>query len=236
MMLSFEAASDAGRVREDNEDRWNARAEAGLFVVADGMGGHLGGEVAAQICVEVLPVLLLKSMQQPLLEQLCGALIETSQRVHQAAQNPEFAGMGAALVALWIQPESGQACIAHLGDSRAYLWRDGQLEPLTRDHSLVELMIQSGDLTPEAALNHPARHQVTQFCGMDGQASPDARELQLQPGDRVLLCSDGVCRELSDAQLARLCGEDEAAAAIVQAAVEAGGRDNATALVVTLTE
>lgn len=239
MTTAFQAASDAGCVREHNEDRWNAQEEAGIFVVADGMGGHAAGEVAARICVEALPVLLHQAAasraEQFCAEQLQAAIVKTSRRVREAAQNPEFGGMGAALVALWVEPASDgcRAYIGHLGDCRAYLWRDGQLEALTRDHSLVELMLQSGDLTPEAALTHPSRHQITQFCGMDGTALPDVRELQLRPGDKVLLCSDGVCNELDEAQLSRLCAQEAAATAIVQAALEAGGRDNATALIVS---
>ena len=245
--FTFHGTSETGRVREQNEDCFGVDEEMGLFVVADGMGGHAAGEIAAQIAVQVLPRLLRdKVSEQPdgaaeisREAMLQNAMREVSERIRDAAQKPEFAGMGATCVALWVHPSTTKSTseasitVAHLGDSRAYLWREGAFQRLTRDHSLVELMIESGDLTPQEAVNHSSRNQVTRFCGMDGEALPDVFETEVKNGDRFLLCTDGVVRELDHEKLALLMGVHEyscAAQNIVAAAVEAGGRDNATAL------
>lgn len=248
--FTFSGASETGRVRAQNEDCFGIDEELGLFVVADGMGGHAAGEIASRIAVQVLPRLLRDALsQQPdgapetLLK---NAMREVSERIREAAQKPEFAGMGATLVALWVasrgdstrgasEGQTPSVVIAHLGDSRAYLGREGRLELLTRDHSLVELMIESGDLTPQEAATHPSRHQVTRFCGMDGEALPDARSVEIRSGDRFLFCTDGVINELDEDKIASLMGAHEyscIAQNVVAASVEAGGRDNATAVCV----
>ena len=207
-----------------------------LFVVADGMGGHAAGEVAAQIVVEALPQALREQLAaRPEVEPaaiLYSALVTTSKAVSDEAVRSDLIGMGAVVVALWIYGDA--AFIGHLGDCRAYLMNSEQIELLTRDHSLVELLIESGDITPQEAKTHPSRHQITRFCGMSGGVLPEVSPIDLPANGRILLCSDGVTNELSDDELRQLCaGEIESSAShIVAAAVEAGGRDNATAMVV----
>lgn len=234
-----EAASDAGRVRETNEDRFGID-DRGLWIVADGLGGHVAGEVAAQIAVETLGENLEKELAGASDSELASvsaleialqrALQATSRHAFEMSQeNREWTGMGATVVALWIV--GNRAFVAHLGDSRAYLWRD-ELMKITTDHSLIELLVESGDLTREESKTHPMRHQITRFCGMEGEALADASSREVQNGDAFLLCSDGVSNELGDEELVQLLASQATAAQIVAAAVEAGGRDNATALIV----
>lgn len=232
----WSAASNAGKVRANNEDRWGVDEALQLFLVADGMGGHAAGEVAAQIVVETLPRALREQVaahpEAQSADVLHGALVKTSQAVTEEARQTDLVGMGATVVVFWVN--QGAALVGHLGDSRAYLWGQEQIELLTRDHSLVELLVESGDITPQEAQTHPMRHQITRFCGMSGEALPEVRSVELPIGARILLCCDGVTNELSDDELKQLCAGEyqESANRIVASAVEAGGRDNATALII----
>lgn len=235
--LHCEAASDVGRMRASNEDRFGVDEAHALFVVADGMGGHVAGEVAAQIVVDSLGAALgdARKNASPSEAALQEALERVSDSVFaRSSENPEWSGMGTTAVALWIV--DNQAYVAHLGDSRAYLWRDGSLRPLTRDHSLVELLLESGDISSEQAETHPMRHQITRFCGMKSTPTADVSRHELRASDLFLLASDGVTGELSDLALAQLLQKDATAQAIVSAAVEAGGRDNATAVIVRVSQ
>ncbi|MDI7278161.1 MAG: SpoIIE family protein phosphatase, partial [Anaerolineae bacterium] len=141
---------------------------------------------------------------------------------------------GATVAAAWLR--GGQAHLAHMGDSRIYLYRQGRLSQQTEDHSVVALLLRSGEITPEEARRHPARHQITRHVGMEGEVYADVRTIQLEPGDRLLLCTDGLTGPLDDERVAALLaehGDPEAACrALVAAANAAGGADNITALVV----
>jgi protein phosphatase len=236
--------TDRGRLRPENQDRWFADDRRGLFIVADGMGGGPAGGVAAQIVVDALPPLLAQgladasSLEEPDAIPAVRAILEhLSDRIRAETRGqPGLAGMGATVVLAIVR--GGQAVIAHMGDSRAYLCRNGRLARLTRDHSLIELLLECGEITPEQAADHPARGQVTRFVGMPEASLPEARLVPLKPGDRLLLCTDGLSGMVGDAGLLSILDEtpeaSQACRRLIAAANEAGGKDNITALIVAL--
>ncbi len=240
--ITHAGLTDRGRVRQRNEDRWLADADLGLFVVSDGMGGECAGELAAQIVIETLPLLLRQALADisdlsdlQVIEQARGVLADLSHHVrHESQGQPGLDGMGATVVLTLIRDQT--ALIAHMGDSRAYLFRDGRLEQLTRDHSLVQLLLDCGEITPAEAVHHPSRGQLTRFIGMTGEPLPEARVLELHSGDRLLLCSDGLTGMLTDDEVRTILTENvsptTACERLVAAANAAGGRDNLTAVIV----
>jgi protein phosphatase len=221
------AGTDTGRQRRANEDSHLARAP--LFVVADGMGGAQAGEVASRIAIE--------SFQDGLQDAAAPetALAELTQRanahIHELSHsNAEQAGMGTTLTAIYVGEL--EISIAHVGDSRAYRLRDGVLERLTEDHSLVDELLRQGRLTPEEALEHPQRSVITRALGPEGVVEVDTRSYSARDGDVYLLCSDGLTTMLAEDRLAELllahASLREAGEALIAAANEAGGRDNIT--------
>jgi protein phosphatase len=240
--MRFGAATNVGQVRRNNEDAWFADAEAGLFVVADGMGGQQAGELAAKMVVEALPKLLahrlarlFRPRPRALRYWLPKVLSQLSLAVWQAAQcHLKLRGMGSTVVLALVR--DGRVHVAHLGDSRAYFLRHGAMLRLTDDHSVVAVLLRAGIITPEEALLHPARGAITRFIGMEQPAEPDVCTLEPHGGDRLLLCSDGLNGMLSDQEIADLLAAHDdpqrAAEALVTAANAAGGFDNVTALVV----
>lgn len=240
--LTAAGLTDQGRVRQQNEDHWFADEEQGVFLVSDGMGGRVAGELASRIVVEVFPSFLLQRLQDiphlfsPAAQEIVlSALSELSKMIHlESSKRPDFFGMGATVVLGIIR--NAHALIAHIGDSRAYLFRDQQLEPLTKDHSLVQILIDMGQLKPEDVATHPARSQITQFVGMKGSVVPETRVVPLHPEDRLLLCSDGLTGMVTDAAIAEILrthtDQDMACQALIEAANAAGGKDNITVIVV----
>lgn len=237
------AVSDVGMLRDVNQDSYLASGV--LAAVADGMGGHRGGEVASQIAVETL----VASFTPPTFEQLTGAVkAANAEIIAQAAVAPELHGMGTTLCAIAVipatNPDAARAAgvaehllgIVNVGDSRLYRLYDGALEQLTEDHSLVESMVRQGRLTREEADVHPQRNIVTRALGVADLVDVDAFTLAPQANARFLLCSDGLFNEVADEAIATILGSiadpDEAAQALVVAANGNGGRDNITTLVV----
>ena len=221
--------TDTGRQRRMNED--NAFARAPLFAVADGMGGAQAGEVAAQVAVDVLEHGLPDGPGSEE-ERLAGLVREANVRIHQLSRtNPEMAGMGTTMTAAYLADDD-ELAIAHVGDSRLYCVRDGKLTRLTRDHSLVEELVQEGKLTPQEADEHPQRSIITRALGNEGEVVVDHMTWRAQAGDVYLICSDGLTSMIPEAQVADLLGAHadlrRAARALVDAANAAGGRDNIT--------
>src|SRR5438309_6117180 len=221
-------ATDVGRVREINEDRFLID-DARLFAVADGVGGHQAGEVASQAAVETLR----DSFTEPTTEALVEAVEQANRAVWDMAEaNAEQRGMGTTLTALALVDEQGEERLAvvNVGDSRAYLFQQNELEQLTEDHSLVEQLVREGQLTPEEAHVHPQRSIITRALGLDPDVEVDNWELAPAAGDRILLCSDGLTNEVSDDRIAsvlrRLADPDDAARELVRLAKANGGNDN----------
>lgn len=239
---SFSAGrSDPGRVRSTNQDAWSADREGRLFVVADGMGGHAGGEEASRLAIESVRRYILDrwnaDLNSPSL--LKAALLEANDEIlaDQLAHR-ERAEMGTTLT-LALYRHNEWWC-AHVGDSRLYLWRNGRLEQLTQDHTWVARAVEIGELTPDQARVHPWRHVLMQCLGREDLGSMDVFQLQLTDEDILLLCSDGLSEELTDPAIATVLEQgqsiDQSAETLVEAAKLAGGRDNITVLLVKLQE
>jgi PPM family protein phosphatase len=227
--------TDTGRQRRDNED--NAFARAPVFVVADGMGGAQAGEVASKIATETFEKGLPDSGSPE--ERLAERVREANHQIHELSRTDrERAGMGTTLTAAYVDDTS--VAIAHVGDSRAYLFRDGTLERLTQDHSLVEELVRQGKLTPEQAAGHPQRSIITRALGPEASVEVDTWTYPVRAGDILLLCSDGLTTMISEDRVAEILGEagslDGAADALIDAANEAGGRDNITVVLFRLEE
>jgi protein phosphatase len=241
--LAFCGLSDRGKVREKNEDSWFADADLGFFMVADGMGGRPGGALASDIVKQTLPPLIRNGLSgHPRADaETAGKIIRTAVADLSASvrvsgeKKTGYLGMGATVVAAWVG-EEGTAIVVNLGDSRAYLYRNGNLTQISRDHSVTQILIENGEITPAQAADHPSRSQVTRYVGMEGEALPDLAYVPLQPGDRLLLCSDGLSSFVPAERLKKIVASVAGPRAIcrnlVDAANEAGGGDNITALVV----
>ena len=222
--------SDIGKVREINEDSAWMNPEAGIYCVADGMGGHLAGEVASRMAVEAVEALAQEQRPAGILK-LDAMMEQANARILEHARtHPECSGMGTTLSVLWFR--DGYGFIAHVGDSRIYRYRGGVLSQMTMDHSLVAEMVRCRILTPEQARNHPRRNIITRALGTAGDNEPELLIAQQQPGDVWLLCSDGLSGVLEDGEMTRCLKEsaslEEAGDALIAAALEAGGPDNVT--------
>ena len=255
MRLRVGAGTDLGHVRELNEDVFMMRPDQGLFVVCDGMGGAPAGEVASQVAaasiVEQLSDERLSDEDPsamgeesdgraylPQTSRLGEAVRRSNQVLYdQAQQDPRQTGMGTTVVGAWI--ESYIASVAHVGDSRAYLWHDDRLEPLTRDHSLVEAQILAGVLDRESAAEFEHQNVLIRVLGREPDVEVELTEVAVQTGDYRLLCSDGLTRMVSEPAVActilserdpqRICD------CLIDAAKKNGGADNITVVVVEVT-
>lgn len=236
--MRVDAASDVGRVRARNEDAWLWRrlGAAELLAVADGLGGHQAGDVASRLALEALAEALGDAGPGALRRQrLEAAFHRANEAVWQAAQRrPDWSGMGTTLTAALV--EAGELTVAHVGDSRAYLWRGGSLRQLTSDHSLVRALVERGALSEEEAERLPERHILTRAVGTAPEVEVDVVELRLEPGDRLLLATDGLTAALSLEQVVELLaqGGDRPAQRLVEAANRGGAPDNVTVLVAEL--
>ncbi len=227
------AGTDTGRQRRANEDSLLARSP--LFVVADGMGGAQAGEVASRIAVESFRNGLEDAAEPEL--ALSTLALAANTRIHELSHsNAEQAGMGTTLTAVYVGER--EVAIAHVGDSRVYCLRDGELLRLTDDHSLVDELVRQGRLTPEEAIEHPQRSVITRALGPELEVEVDTRSFDGRDGDVYLLCSDGLTTMVEEAQLTALLLAHprlkDAGEALVAAANEAGGRDNITVVLLRL--
>jgi len=246
MNMTLEAAglSDVGTCRSNNEDSFQCCREQGIFVVCDGMGGAAAGEIASRMASEcVAKALCTKENSKPSSDDateaaMVEAIANANRKIYERAQrDAETLGMGTTIVAAQVAP--GIVHLAHVGDSRCYLWRKGGMELLTQDHSLVGEQVRLGNLSPEEAENSPYRNVITRALGTQLTVMTEYQRLQVFKGDVLLLCSDGLTRELNDDEIAAVLaraanGEDLDAAcrALVERANEAGGRDNITCVLV----
>jgi protein phosphatase len=227
------AATDTGRQRRANEDSLLARSP--LFVVADGMGGAQAGEVASRLAVDVFEEGLGATTEPE--SGLAARAGAANARIHELSHsNAEHAGMGTTLTAVYVAPE--EIAIAHVGDSRAYRLRAGELMRLTDDHSLVDELMRQGKITPEEAVDHPQRSVITRALGPEPSVEVDTRSYSARAGDVYLLCSDGLTTMLPEKHVAELMrshpGLRDAGEALIAAANEAGGRDNITVVLFRL--
>jgi PPM family protein phosphatase len=227
--------TDTGLQRRANEDSLLARSP--LFVVADGMGGAQAGEVASRLAVESFSNGLGNPARPE--EQLAANALAANARIHELSQsNAEHAGMGTTLTAVYVGAE--EVAIAHVGDSRAYCLRDGELLRLTDDHSLVDELIREGRLTPEEAEEHPQRSIITRALGPEENVEVDTRSFRARSGDIYLLCSDGLTAMVPEARLAEILRDGtrlhDTGEALIAEANRAGGRDNITVILLRLEE
>ena len=248
--------SHPGRVRKGNEDAVEASLASGAFVVCDGMGGAAAGEVASRLAVtEFLKSLAPSREASPRTPtpdiRLEHAIHAANQAVYgYSRKSPELQGMGTTLVALLLQPPQAEPLssltLAHVGDSRCYLFRGGVLTQLTLDHSLVEEQLRLGEITQDEADRHPMRNIITRAVGSQPQVAPDIQHLDPRPGDLYLLASDGLTRELSDADIAatlkraasrssgRPLNLKNVTKTLIDEANDAGGNDNITVLLLQI--
>ncbi|MEX0271012.1 Stp1/IreP family PP2C-type Ser/Thr phosphatase [Leptolyngbyaceae cyanobacterium UHCC 1019] len=231
--------TDVGIVRRVNQDDYYIDPEGRFFIVADGMGGHAGGEEASHLATQTIQTYLenywhTAESSKTILEQ---ALLEANQAIiNDQQQHPERGDMGTTVVVLLFRDE--QPLCAHIGDSRLYRLRGAKLDQITEDHTWVALAIRMGEISPDQGRVHPWRHVLAQCLGREDLRQIDIQPVQIQPSDRLLLCSDGLTEELSDQVIAsqlksiRVC--EKAAAALINAAKEHGGRDNITVIVLSI--
>lgn len=222
--------TDVGRVRKQNEDAAYMDEERGIYVVADGMGGHLAGEVASQMAIDAI-----KHMAQRHHAASISVLRDTVCTAHEAIfaharKNQNCSGMGTTISAMW---RGGRYMyIAHVGDSRIYRLRGGELEQITQDHSLVEELVRARIITRAEARNHPRRNIITRALGTPGENAPDMLATDVKKGDLWLLCSDGLTGMVSDEEITDVLTGDESldikADTLIKMALAAGGRDNVT--------
>lgn len=220
-----------------NEDSYALAPEIGLYLVADGMGGHTAGQVASQLAAKraVDAVMELGPREVTPLECLRNAVSVANQSIYDHAQeNPEFAGMGTTLVA--ILTARGRVSLAHVGDSRAYLVRQGKIRQLTDDHSVVGELLRRREISEEAAREHPHRHVLTRALGVRQLVEPDLAELTPAVGDVFVLCSDGLTGHVEDDEIAKtVTGDtdlDMACESLIRLANQRGGKDNVTVVLV----
>jgi serine/threonine protein phosphatase PrpC len=234
-------ASDVGRVRKGNEDAFLLDEARGVFLVADGMGGHAAGEIASAIATRAVGDTLLDGVDRGLPpDDLALSMVDSFRAADHAiakhvATHPDTAGMGTTVTAMVLRPD-GTYRMGHIGDSRAYLLRDGQMAQLSRDHTWVQREVDEGRLTPSAARKHPYSHILTRALGADSSDDPELQGGELCAGDRLLLCSDGLTGMVTDAALSRILQDDSApderVRQMIAAANRRGGRDNITAIIV----
>ena len=221
--------TDIGKLRRQNEDAAWFDEDRAVFAVADGMGGHLAGEVASRMAIEAVQRMA-RENERPGIAALREAVACAHETILAHAQdNIECAGMGTTLSVLWLG--ENYAYIAHVGDSRIYRLREGSLTQITQDHSLVEELVRAGLITREQARTHPRRNIITRALGTHGENEPDLLVTDVQDGDVFLLCTDGLTGMVPDDEIERTlrdCGIEAAADRLLALALDAGGRDNVT--------
>lgn len=252
MKIEFFGLTDVGRKREKNEDSLFVDGELGLFMVADGMGGHLGGEFASRIAVKTVSETLQQLLKDPEAtlslnlgfdrtdygEMLKYAIRVASHRIfEEASKNPNLRGMGTTTVALLIQ--NGKGYIAHVGDSRAYLVREKTIQQLTHDHSLVAEQLRAGFITAEEVKNHKFRNIITRSVGFQSDVDVDLFVRDIESGDHFVLCSDGLTNMVDNEDVCKLTYNQDpkmACQQLIELANQKGGDDNISIVIVKTME
>lgn len=250
MKIISSGKTDPGKKRVNNEDAFLTNDEARLYVVADGMGGHEGGEVASRILVETFSLAASRLLSEepqaasprlpggmdPRLVVLRDAVVLSNEKIlRAAATNPALSGMGSTVTALHVWQD--RAYVAHVGDSRAYLLRSNDLRQLTNDHSLVAEQMRAGRLTPDQARLSPQRHIITRAVGIGEEVLIDQVRLAVRQNDTFFLCTDGLTEHVGDQEIAVILSDpapDSAARRLIQTANDGGGADNITVVVVKI--
>ena len=233
----FKGLTDPGLLRSVNQDNFYIDPDGRFFIVADGMGGHAGGQEASLIATQTVKEHLENGWdpETSSYEILEEAIIKANEGILEDQQNnPERGEMGTTVVVVLFRGE--QPLKAHVGDSRLYRLREGQLEQITEDHTWVARALKMGDIEPQQAKTHPWRHVLFQCLGRKDTHKPEIAKLDIQTGDRLLLCSDGLTEEVADDAIEEIFKQNESceniAENLIEAAKEAGGSDNITVVIV----
>ena len=233
--MTYYTRTHIGLVRKKNEDCcFAAEVSSGFFaIVADGMGGHSGGEVASGIVIDTARALLFNKAPHCLDQDDIRELLTQANRnvLEKAGENKALKGMGSTATLVFIC--GTKAIIGHVGDSRAYLFRDAQLSQLTKDHSYVQMLVENGYITQEEALVHPHRNIITRAIGTENDLEPDVWTDELKANDVLLLCSDGLSNAVCDEKIAEILRENipDAADRLIEASLAAGGPDNVSVVI-----
>jgi serine/threonine protein phosphatase PrpC len=220
-------------VRELNEDAYLERPDLGLWLVADGMGGHFAGDVASQMVVSAMQELEPPKSMSHFVDMVERQLVETNTRLRDYAEREETHTIGSTVVALLVRGE--HAVCLWAGDSRMYRYRDGRLEQISQDHALVEELVERGVLTPEQAIDHPHGNLVTRAVGAADQLFLDVEIISIQAGDVFILCSDGLEKEVAEEEMSGMladCDANRLSHALLERALAYGARDNVTVITV----
>lgn len=231
--------TDVGKVRQRNEDMADVDAKRGVYVLADGMGGHPAGNVASKTAVVALIKHLANKGTRDRPSKLRESILVANRAVLQLAEtDPSMHGMGTTVCVVWLS--QARAYIAHIGDSRIYVLRGGEIHQVTRDHTVVRELIERGELTEDSIEAQRMGHILTQAVGLDPNVEPDLGMIPPQVGDVFLMCSDGLSDIVDDPVMAEIVSGapslDDAAKGLVQAALDNGGHDNVTVLLVKVEE
>jgi len=236
MKARFAGLTDPGLLRPVNQDNYYTDPDGRFFIVADGMGGHAGGQEASQLATKAIQTHLGECWNSPIssAELLEQAIDKANDDIIEDQQaNPERSDMGTTAVVVIFRKK--QCWFGHVGDSRIYRLRNSQLEQITEDHTWVAKAMKAGDISPDQARNHPWRHVLSQCLGRKDLHQVDVQTIDVQPKDRLLLCSDGLTEELPDDLIANYlqpsANEEEAAKKLIEAAKKNGGRDNITVVI-----
>ena len=247
MAWAGEGHTDKGLVRYSNQDSFSLNNSLSFWIIADGMGGHAGGDIASRLAVETIESFLTHHFESQTLPKdiipfpslLSNSMSSANQAIQDyVSQHPHFQGMGTTVVVVYISPLSPmKAVLAHVGDSRAYLFRGNSLTQLTQDHTWVEKRIQEGKLTPAQVKGHPMEHVLIKGVGIEQTVKPEVTTIPLQPKDTILLCSDGLTKMLTDEEilhcLMKPCNESSSTChQLIEAANHLGGQDNTTVVII----
>lgn len=235
--MRWSQATDVGKVRQRNEDSILVAADIGLFAVADGMGGHRAGEVASSLALNKLEMHMRSVAGDSVGDALAeGVRLANTSVFETSEREPALKGMGTTLTAALIR--NNRVVLSHVGDSRAYVIRKAEITQLTRDHSLVQELYSVGGITRDQAREHPHRNILTRALGTAREVEVDMAAIEPQRGDLLLLCSDGLTALVEDSEILKLCVRsrnlDEAAAGLIRAALDRGGNDNISVILIEI--